>query len=92
MATIDRRVSVACMAAVGALAATAPVQVVVATEYLSVEAAQKALFAQADRFKEVVLSLDTFDMNDTKFTPANSFNLLTLLSSLTPPMGRSADW
>jgi len=56
MAAIDRRVS-GWMGAIGALAATAPVQVVVATEYLSVEAAQKALFPQADRFNEVVLSL-----------------------------------
>ena len=45
------------MSALGSLAAAAPVQVVVATEYLSVEAAQKALFPQADRFNEVVLSL-----------------------------------
>jgi FMN-binding domain len=37
--------------------AVAPVQVVVATEYLSVEAAQKALFPQADTFTEVVLTL-----------------------------------
>ena len=43
--------------ALGALAAAAPVQVVVATEYLSVESAQKALFPQADHFNEVVLSL-----------------------------------
>ena len=56
MAAIDRRVS-GWMGAIGALAATAPFQVVVATEYLSVEAAQKALFPQADRFNEVVLSL-----------------------------------
>jgi hypothetical protein len=35
----------------------APVQIVVATEYLSVEGAQKALFPQADRFSELVLSL-----------------------------------
>jgi len=42
--------------ALGALAA-APVQVVVATEYLSVEGAQKALFPQADHFTEVVLAL-----------------------------------
>jgi len=35
----------------------APVQIVVATEYLSVEGAQKALFPQADRFTELVLSL-----------------------------------
>jgi hypothetical protein len=47
---------------VGALvgiAAGAPVQVAVATEYLSVEGAQKALFPQADRFTEVVLALST---------------------------------
>ena len=43
--------------ALGALAAAAPVPIVVATEYLSVEAAQRALFPQADRFNEVVLSL-----------------------------------
>ena len=45
------------MAALGALAGVAPVEVVVATQYLSVEAAQKALFPQADRFNEVILSL-----------------------------------
>ena len=36
----------------------APVQIVVAAEYLSVEGAQKALFPQADRFTELVLSLN----------------------------------
>jgi hypothetical protein len=36
----------------------APVQIVVATEYLSVEGAQKAFFPQADRFTELVLSLN----------------------------------
>jgi hypothetical protein len=36
----------------------APVQIVVATEYLSVEAAQKALFPQADLFSELILSLN----------------------------------
>ncbi len=41
----------------GALAAVAPIQVVVATEYLSIESAQKALFPDADRFSEVILSL-----------------------------------
>ena len=45
------------MGALGALTGVASVQVVVATEYLSVEAAQKALIPQADRFSEVVLSL-----------------------------------
>ena len=43
--------------ALGALAAATPVPVVIATEYLSIDAAQKALFPQADRFNEVVLSL-----------------------------------
>ena len=43
--------------ALGTLAAGAPVQIVVATEYLSVEGAQKALFPQADRFTEVILAL-----------------------------------
>src|ERR1700732_5314167 len=37
----------------------APVQIVIATEYLSVEGAQKALFPQADLFTEFVLSLNT---------------------------------
>ena len=37
--------------------AAAPVQMVVATEYLSVEGAQKALFPQADSFTEMVVSL-----------------------------------
>jgi hypothetical protein len=37
--------------------AAAPVQIVVAADYLSVEQAQKALFPQADRFTEVVLGL-----------------------------------
>ena len=43
----DRAWSFGCAAALAGLAA-APVQVVVATEYLSLEAAQKALFPQAD--------------------------------------------
>jgi hypothetical protein len=43
-------------AAVAALAA-APVQVVVAADYLSVEDAQRALFPQADHFTEVVFTL-----------------------------------
>jgi hypothetical protein len=45
-------------AAVAALGA-APVQVVVAADYLSVEGAQKALFARADHFTEVVFALNT---------------------------------
>jgi hypothetical protein len=43
--------------ALGMLVAGVPVQVSVATEYLSVEGAQKALFPQADRFTELVLAL-----------------------------------
>ena len=43
-------------AAVAALAIP-PTQVAIAADYLSVEAAQRALFAQADRFDEVVLVL-----------------------------------
>jgi hypothetical protein len=42
----------ACLAA----AAAAPVQIVIAAEYLSVEAAQRVLLPQADRFVEVVLA------------------------------------
>ena len=45
------------IAALGALASVAPVQVVVAAEYLSIEGAQKGLFPQADHFNEMVLSL-----------------------------------
>lgn len=37
--------------------AAAPPQAVIATEYLSVEGAQRALFPQADEFREVVLGL-----------------------------------
>ena len=37
--------------------AAAPVQVTLAADYLSVEAAQRALFPQAERFDEVVLAL-----------------------------------
>jgi hypothetical protein len=43
--------------ALGALSAALPIHVAVATEYLSVEGAQKALFPQADRFTEMVLAL-----------------------------------
>jgi hypothetical protein len=45
------------MGVLGALAGASPVQVVIATEYMSIEDAQKALFPQADRFSEVILSL-----------------------------------
>lgn len=44
-------------AAVAALAAVAPVPVLIAAEYLTIEGAQKALFPQAERFAEVALSL-----------------------------------
>lgn len=37
--------------------ATAPVQVAIAADYLSIEEAQRALFPGADRFTETVLSL-----------------------------------
>jgi hypothetical protein len=43
-------------AAIAAVSA-APLQVVIAAEYLSVEGAQKALFPQANHFTEVVLAL-----------------------------------
>jgi hypothetical protein len=45
--------------ALGVLAVGAPIQVSVATEYLSVEGAQKALFPQADHFTEVLLALSS---------------------------------
>ncbi len=48
----------ATLAAAGLAAlALAPVQIVIAAEYLSIEAAQKSLFAQADHFSEVILAL-----------------------------------
>ncbi len=37
--------------------AAAPVQITVAAEYLSIDAAQRALFPQAERFDEVILVL-----------------------------------
>src|SRR5262249_10571613 len=43
--------------ALAALAAVAPVPVVIAAEYLTIEGAQKAVFPQAERFTEVALSL-----------------------------------
>ncbi|MGH8259616.1 MAG: FMN-binding protein [Steroidobacteraceae bacterium] len=45
------------LAGAGLAAALAPMQVVIAAEYLSVADAQKALFPQADRFNEVMLAL-----------------------------------
>jgi hypothetical protein len=42
---------------IGGLALAAPIQVVVAADYLSVEAAQKVIFPQADQFVVVALSL-----------------------------------
>jgi hypothetical protein len=54
MADLDRSL----LTAAGLVAlAVAPVQVVIAAEYLSVESAQKSLFSQADHFDEIVLSL-----------------------------------
>ena len=47
------------ISALGVLAAGAPIEVVVATEYLSVDAAQRVLFPHADRFLEVVLALSS---------------------------------
>lgn len=46
------------LTAAGLAALTAPTQIVVAAEYLSVEQAQKSLFPAADRFDEVVLALN----------------------------------
>ena len=45
------------LAASGLAALVAPAGYVVAADYMSVEAAQRALFAQADRFDEIVLAL-----------------------------------
>src|SRR5262249_38150253 len=44
-------------AALAMLAATAPVPVVIAADYLTIEGTQKALFPQADHFSEIALSL-----------------------------------
>jgi len=44
-------------AALAVLAATAPVPVVIAADYLTIEGTQKALFPQADHFTEIALSL-----------------------------------
>jgi len=44
-------------AALAALVAAAPVPVVIAAEYLTIEGAQKAVFPQAEHFTEVALSL-----------------------------------
>ena len=52
----ERELSWLTAAGVAALA-TAPVQIAVAADYLSIDAAQRELFPQADRFDEVVLSL-----------------------------------
>src|SRR5690242_10183771 len=48
--------SFGCVGTLAGLAAV-PVQAVVASEYLSLEGAQKALFPQADSFREVALAL-----------------------------------
>jgi hypothetical protein len=52
----DRDLGSLSVAALAALA-LAPVQVVIAAEYLSVEQAQRSLFPQADQFTEVPLAL-----------------------------------
>src|SRR5262245_35701355 len=46
---------------VSAVALAVPVTVVVAAEYLSIEAAQHAVFPEADAFEPVVLSLSSTD-------------------------------
>src|ERR1700740_1760185 len=46
-----------CLTPLALLAAAAPLQIVIAADYLSVEQAQKALFPQADQFAEVALAL-----------------------------------
>ncbi len=46
-------------AAAGIALAAVPAQVVVAADYLSVEGAQRALFPQADHFREVVFALSS---------------------------------
>jgi hypothetical protein len=53
---LNRELSLLTAATIAALG-LAPVQVVVAAEYLSIDSAQRALFPQADRFEEVVLVL-----------------------------------
>lgn len=49
---------IAFVAASGLTALLAPPAWVVAADYMSIEAAQHALFSQADRFEEIVLSLN----------------------------------
>jgi hypothetical protein len=55
-----KRADVASLGWLGTLAAltAAPVTVIIAADYLSVEGAQKALFPSADQFSELVLALD----------------------------------
>jgi hypothetical protein len=48
---------------------------IVAAEYISVDGAQRALFPQADRFEEVVLSL-------TPATPAQREGVASILAAL----------
>src|ERR1700722_7775701 len=48
----------ALLAAGGLAALSAPTQMVVAAEYLSIEQAQKSLFPAADRFDTVILALN----------------------------------
>ena len=58
----DRGSSFGCAAVLAGLA-LAPVQVVVAADYLSLEGAQRALFPGADQFLEVVLALSAEQRN-----------------------------
>ncbi|HEY6484338.1 MAG TPA: FMN-binding protein [Steroidobacteraceae bacterium] len=51
----ESRASLLALSALAGLAA--PVQVVIAADYLSIEEAQRALFPQAQRFDEIVLAL-----------------------------------
>lgn len=64
----------------GLLLLAAP-QVIVASEYLSIEDAQHAAFAQADHFEEVVLSLT-----------AEQQRAILLLAGPQPPHGKLRAW
>lgn len=64
----------------GLLALTAP-QVIVASEYLSVENAQHAAFASADRFEEVTLSLTSEQQR-----------AVSMLAGPQPPHGKFRVW
>ena len=63
------------------LAAMLPVHMVVAADYLSVEAAQKAIFPQADAFQEVLLAQ----------TP-EQIQIISARAGPQPPHGRVRVW